>query len=67
VQRFVVIRDTAGEDLESGDMTATHFRYFGNADAVFFMFDRCASRGFAISSTTCYPPSPTAAATHGRC
>ena len=39
IRRFLVIRDVAGEDLESGDMRAPRFRYFGNADAVFFMFD----------------------------
>lgn len=39
IRRFLVIRDVAGEDLESGDMRAPRFQYFGNADAVFFMFD----------------------------
>jgi Double-GTPase 2 len=39
VRRFLVIRDVAGEDLEYGDMQAPRFRYFANADAVFFMFD----------------------------
>ena len=38
-RRFVVIRDAAGEDLESADLHAPPFRYFGNADGVFFMFD----------------------------
>jgi hypothetical protein len=45
IRRFVVIRDVAGEDLESGDMRAPQFRYFGNADAVFFMFDPLRVRG----------------------
>jgi hypothetical protein len=45
VPRFVVIRDAAGEDLESGEMTAPHFDYFGNADAVFFMFDPLRVKG----------------------
>jgi hypothetical protein len=45
VPRFVVIRDAAGEDLESGEMTAPHFSYIGNADAVFFMFDPLRIRG----------------------
>ncbi|MET4429536.1 hypothetical protein [Mycolicibacterium sp. 624] len=39
VRRFLVIRDIAGEDLESGDMQSPQFRYFANADAVFFMLD----------------------------
>lgn len=39
IRRFLVVRDVAGEDLESGDMRAPQFQYFANADAVFFMFD----------------------------
>lgn len=39
LRRYVVLRDVAGEDLESGNVEATHFRFFGNADSVFFMFD----------------------------
>ncbi len=39
VRRYVVLRDVAGEDLEAGDLDAAHFRFFSNADAVFFMFD----------------------------
>jgi hypothetical protein len=39
VRRYLVLRDIAGEDLESGDLHATHFRFFAHADAVFFMFD----------------------------
>jgi hypothetical protein len=39
IRRFLVIRDVAGEDLETGDMRSSRFSYFGNADAVFFMFD----------------------------
>jgi hypothetical protein len=38
-RRFVVIRDAAGEDLEAADLHAPPFRYFGNADAIFSMFD----------------------------
>ncbi|MGO9351056.1 MAG: TRAFAC clade GTPase domain-containing protein [Mycobacterium sp.] len=38
-RRFLVIRDAAGEDLESADLDAPPFRYFRNADAVLFMFD----------------------------
>ncbi|MDH6196277.1 hypothetical protein M2272_002920 [Mycobacterium frederiksbergense] len=37
--RFIVLRDVAGEDLEAGNLRAPYFRFFGNADAVFFMFD----------------------------
>ncbi|HOW94725.1 hypothetical protein [Mycolicibacterium fallax] len=39
LRRFVVLRDVAGEDLEAGNLSAPHFRFFTNADAVFFMFD----------------------------
>jgi hypothetical protein len=39
VQRFVVLRDVAGEDLETGDLQIPAFRFFANADAVLFMFD----------------------------
>ncbi|MCV7169615.1 MULTISPECIES: hypothetical protein [Mycolicibacterium] len=39
VRRFLVLRDVAGEDMESGDLHAPPFRFFANADAVFFMFD----------------------------
>lgn len=39
IRRYVVLRDVAGEDLESGDLDAPLFRFFGNADAAFFMFD----------------------------
>lgn len=39
VRRYVVLRDVAGEDLESGNLDAPHFRFFTNADAVLFMFD----------------------------
>jgi hypothetical protein len=35
----------AGEDLESSDMAAPQFGYFGNADAVFFMFDPLRVKG----------------------
>jgi hypothetical protein len=37
--RYLVLRDVAGEDMESGDLHAPPFRFFSNADAVFFMFD----------------------------
>lgn len=39
VQRYLVLRDVAGEDMESGDLHATPFHFFIGADAVFFMFD----------------------------
>ncbi|BBX33009.1 hypothetical protein MMAG44476_07681 [Mycolicibacterium mageritense DSM 44476 = CIP 104973] len=39
VRRFLVLRDVAGEDMESGDLHTPPFRFFANADAVFFMFD----------------------------
>lgn len=39
VRRFLVLRDVAGEDMESGDLHAPPFRFFAHADAVFFMFD----------------------------
>lgn len=38
-RRYVVLRDVAGEDLESGNLDVPHFRFFPNADAAFFMFD----------------------------
>ena len=45
LRRIVVLRDVAGEDLESGDLQAPHFGFFGNADAVFFMFDPLRVKG----------------------
>jgi hypothetical protein len=39
VRRYLVLRDVAGEDMETGDLSAPPFRFFANADAVFFMFD----------------------------
>lgn len=39
VRRYLVLRDVAGEDMEIGDLSGPPFRFFGNADAVFFMFD----------------------------
>jgi hypothetical protein len=39
VRRYLVLRDVAGEDMEIGDLSAPPFRFFANADAVFFMFD----------------------------
>ncbi len=39
VRRYLVLRDVAGEDMESGDLHTPVFRFFPNADAVFFMFD----------------------------
>lgn len=39
IRRFLVLRDVAGEDMESGDLHTPPFRFFANADAVFFMFD----------------------------
>jgi hypothetical protein len=37
--RYLVLRDVAGEDMETGDLAGPAFRFFSNADAVFFMFD----------------------------
>ena len=45
VRRFVVLRDVAGEDLEAGNTYAMHFKFFANADAVFFMFDPLRIKG----------------------
>jgi hypothetical protein len=45
VRRFLVLRDVAGEDMESGDLYTPAFRFFANADAVFFMFDPLRVRG----------------------
>jgi hypothetical protein len=39
VRRYLVLRDVAGEDMETGDLSAPPFRFFANADGVFFMFD----------------------------
>ena len=39
VRRYLVLRDVAGEDLESGNLNTPAFGFFANADAVFFMFD----------------------------
>lgn len=39
VRRYLVFRDIAGEDLETGNVGLVHFRFLANADAVFFMFD----------------------------
>jgi hypothetical protein len=39
MRRYLVLRDVAGEDMETGDLSAPPFRFFSNADAVFFMFD----------------------------
>lgn len=39
VRRYLVLRDVAGEDMESGDLHGPAFQFFGRADAVFFMFD----------------------------
>jgi hypothetical protein len=39
LRRYLVLRDVAGEDMETGDLSALLFRFFANADAVFFMFD----------------------------
>ncbi|OBF27648.1 hypothetical protein [Mycobacterium sp. ACS4331] len=39
VRRYLVLRDVAGEDMESGDLRTPAFRFFANADGVFFMFD----------------------------
>lgn len=39
VRRYLVLRDVAGEDMESGNLQTAPFQFFANADAVFFMFD----------------------------
>lgn len=39
VRRYVVLRDIAGEDLETGNVHVPYFQFLANADAVFFMFD----------------------------
>src|SRR3954453_8978137 len=39
VRRYLVLRDVAGEDMETGDLRALLFRFFANADAGFFLFD----------------------------
>lgn len=39
IRRYLVLRDVAGEDMESGDLHAPAFHFFARADAVFFMFD----------------------------
>ena len=39
IRRYLVLRDVAGEDMESGNLHTPAFAFFGNADAVFFMFD----------------------------
>ncbi len=39
VARFLVLRDVAGEDLETQSGTARHLNFFAHADGVFFMFD----------------------------
>jgi hypothetical protein len=56
VHQFVVLRDVAGEDMESGDLHATHFQFFGNADAVFFMFDPLCVRGIRDQLHDLLPP-----------
>lgn len=38
-QRYLVLRDVAGEDLEQLSGIPEHLSYFNRADAVFFMFD----------------------------
>ena len=39
IHRYLVIRDVAGEDLESGRFDIDHLAFFRFADAVLFMFD----------------------------
>ncbi|GAB19905.1 hypothetical protein GOEFS_096_00820 [Gordonia effusa NBRC 100432] len=39
VRRFLVIRDVAGEDLESADIGGPPWQFFSLADAVIFLFD----------------------------
>lgn len=38
-RRYLVLRDVAGEDLESSSAATQHLAFFAHADAVFFMFD----------------------------
>lgn len=45
VRRYLVLRDVAGEDLESGELYTAPFRFFANADAVLFMFDPLRIKG----------------------
>jgi hypothetical protein len=56
VRQFVVLRDVAGEDMESGDLHATHFQFFSNADAVFFMFDPLRVKGIRDQLHDLLPP-----------
>lgn len=56
VRQFLVVRDVAGEDMESGDLHGTHFRFFGNADAVFFMFDPLRVQGIRDQLHDLLPP-----------
>jgi hypothetical protein len=44
-RRYLVLRDVAGEDMESGDLHDAPFRFFSNADAVLFMFDPLRVKG----------------------
>lgn len=39
VRRFLVIRDVAGEDLESGNTDGHSWQFFQVADAILFLFD----------------------------
>jgi len=39
VRRFVVIRDVAGEEMETPPSRAGHLAFLRNADCIFFMFD----------------------------
>jgi hypothetical protein len=56
VREFIVLRDVAGEDMQSGDLHATHFQFFGNADAVFFMFDPLRVKGIRDQLHDLVPP-----------
>jgi hypothetical protein len=38
-QRYLILRDVAGEDLESETPATNHLGFFAHADAVLFMFD----------------------------
>lgn len=67
IRRFLVLRDVAGEDMESGDLHTPPFRFFANADAVFFMFDPLRVRRSVTSCEICCLRSSSAAAIHGRC
>lgn len=58
VRRFLVLRDVAGEDMETGDLHSPAFQFFGNADAVFFMFDPLRVSAIRDQLQDLLPPQP---------